>query len=366
MELKSKIGPLIAIMISVGVVLWMMSGGNGITTAIADTEEQTPATIQETVNHIDKDIKYVQVETISAEPVATQMRLAGETRASESLSLQASYSGTVTRVNFEKGDAIKKGQSLISIDTRVLKANIERANAVIEERKLDLAAAERLVNQKLSSKVSLASAKSALASAEADLQSLLIDLENSQTRAPFSGVLNDIHINTGQVIQKGDPIAELITLEPLTVHAQVPQKEIGFIQLDSIAKITTLSGDQSEGKITFIDRVADTGTRSMGIDITIPNTDKRLPAGISTSVEIALAEQMAHGFSPSLLTLSDNGTTAVKTVDANNTVVTTPVNILRFTREKVWVTGLAENTTIITVGQGFVDAGDTVRVQTSQ
>ena len=365
MNLKSKVGPLTAVVMAVALAGWMLIGGNGVTTAMADSNTET-ATPDQNAAAVDPDIKSVQIKTIVAEPIQTQMTLAGETRASEDLSLRASFSGTVTRVNFEKGDSIKKGQAVIAMDTRVLEANIERARAVIEEKKLDLAAAERLVTQKLSSKVSLATAKSALASAEADLASLLIDLENSQTRAPFSGVLNDIHINAGQVIDRGDPIAELITLAPLTVHTQVPQKDLQFINLGAAAKVTTLGGVATEGEITFIDGVADTGTRSMGVDITIANNDRALPAGISTTVEVALSNQLAHGFSPALLTLDENGNTAVKIVDDESSVTLEAVNILRFTRDKVWVTGLPESANVITVGQGFVNPGEIVRTQVSQ
>jgi len=347
MDLKNKVGPLTAVIMAVAVVVWMIIGGNGITTAMADSDNPPPVESNNT-EPVQNDTKSVRVKVINAEPIQTTMSLAGETRASESLTLQASFSGTITRLNFDKGDNIKRRQAVIAMDTRVLQANIDRARAVIEEKKLDLAAAERLVNQKLSSKVSLATAKSALATAEADLQRLLIDLENSQTRAPFSGLLNDIHVNSGQVLQQGDPIAELITLQPLTIHAQVPQKDLSFVKVGSSATITTLTGFETQGEITFIDGVADAGTRSVGVDITIPNTDNALPAGISTTVEIDLSENMAHGFSPALLTLDDNGSTAVKTVDAQNTVA------------------VPDNATIITRGQGFVNAGETVRIQTAQ
>lgn len=369
MDVKSKIGPLTAVIMAIALATWMLIGGHGLTTAMAETDTATATeapTTESPATTANSDTKWVQVETITAEIIQTQITLAGETRASESLSLQSSYSGTITRVNFKKGDRIQKGQTLITIDTRVLEANINRAQAVIEEKKLDLAAAKRLATQKLSSKISLASATSALASAEADLESLLIDLENSQTRAPFSGVLNDIHVNTGQVIQKGDPIAELITLEPLTVHTQVPQKDLRLIDLGAQAKVTTLSGITTEGEVTFIDGIADSNTRSMGVDITIENTGRALPAGVSTTVEVALKSQLAHGFSPALLTLDDNGRAAIKTVDNNNNVNLQPVNIVRFTRDKVWVSGLPESVSIITVGQGFVNAGDQVFTQAAK
>jgi len=69
---------------------------------------------------------------------------------------------------------------------------------------------------------------------------------------------------------------------------------------------------------------------------------------------------MAHAFSAALLTLDDNGHTAVKTLNIDNEVVVSPVEILKSDRDQVWVSGLPQNINLITVGQGFTKAGDIV------
>ncbi len=376
MDIKSKTGPFIAIMAVVVIVLWMVSGGQGVTTALAD-DEQATETAQTTPSDSEAleaqggntqdtekgNEKRVQAMAIAAENTPAQITLSGTTEASDTLSLQASYSGKITKIYFQKGDEVKQGQTVLSIDTRALNADIRKARALVEEKKLDLEAASRLVTQKLSSKVSLASAKSALASAEADLQRLLVDAENAQTKAPFSGILNDVNVNEGQLVQSGDKVADLIALQPLVISAQIPQKTINQVTLDTPVIVDVGSDEAITGNISFVNKLADENTRSVEVEIEIPNPNNTIPAGISAIMSLQLPDQLAHGFSPALLTLNDAGDTAVKVLDENNIVQVAPIQILRSDREQVWVTGLPSTANIITVGQGFVDAGDHVVAQ---
>lgn len=378
MSIKSKVGPLIAIIAIIVIVIWMVAGGNGITTALNDDTETSTSTSSEAPNEqapsatepkltdsesADTETKepfHVQAATLTASSTSSQMTLSGTTRASDNLSLEASYSGKVTKIHFNKGDTVEKGQAVISIDTRALNADIRKVRALVEEKKLDLEAATRLANQKLSSKVSLASAKSALSEVQADLQRLLIDAENAETRAPFTGILNDITVNVGQLLRSGDKIADLLSLQPLVISAQIPQKSIDHVALGSPVNITIGAGKNIEGNISFINKLANESTRSIEIEIEVSNPNNAIPAGISTSMSLQLADESAHGFSPALLVLNDEGYTAVKTLTNENIVELTPVEIIRSDRQKVWVSGLPDSVNIITVGQGFVKAGDTV------
>ena len=68
----------------------------------------------------------------------------------------------------------------------------------------------------------------------------------------------------------------------------------------------------------------------------------------------------AHYLSPAVLTLSDRGVIGVKTVNAANKVEFFPVRIIADTPDGIWLTGLPETTTLITVGQEFVLTGQSV------
>ncbi len=74
-----------------------------------------------------------------------------------------------------------------------------------------------------------------------------------------------------------------------------------------------------------------------------------------------MGSAMAHLVSPAILTLTDDGMVGVKTLEADSTVGFHPVRILESGMEGVWVTGLAPQVTLITVGQEFVSVGQKVR-----
>ncbi|WP_191603382.1 efflux RND transporter periplasmic adaptor subunit [Marinomonas algicola] len=360
MGLKSKIGPITAVVITGAAVFWMVSGGKGITVAQATTPETNSSETE--VNAIASETpvnKRVQAKTLIAKSISASLSLSGTTHSSDSLNLLSGNSGRISNIYFEKGDFVEKGSVILKTDTRSLLSDIEQAQALLDQKKLEYDGVQKLIKQKLSSAVSLASAKTDVAQAKASLKRLQIDLENSSLIAPFSGVLNSLNVTETQLLQSGAMVGELVAVDPLVISTNIPQKEASKIHLGAEAEIM-INGQMVTGNINYINSVADAGTRSINVEIEIPNPENQIPAGITTEVNLSLPEQMAHGFSPALLTLDADGHTAVKILDIDNKVIIAPVTIVKSTREQVWVTGLAKNINIITVGQGFTEAGDIV------
>ena len=92
----------------------------------------------------------------------------------------------------------------------------------------------------------------------------------------------------------------------------------------------------------------------------MPNDDGAIPAGISAEVIIPTGEATAHFLSPSIVSLDTQGTLGIKTVDAEAKVTFFPIQIVKAQIDGIWVTGLPEAVDVITVGQGFVNAGEIV------
>jgi len=80
-------------------------------------------------------------------------------------------------------------------------------------------------------------------------------------------------------------------------------------------------------------------------------------------VELRLPAEslMAHLVSPAVLTLDDAGVIGVKAVDGENRVRFYPVKIIADTSQGMWLGGLPEKVTLITVGQEYVLPGQPVR-----
>jgi len=82
---------------------------------------------------------------------------------------------------------------------------------------------------------------------------------------------------------------------------------------------------------------------------------------MTAEIALPLSEVMAHRVSPSVLTLSDAGEIGVKAVGPDDRVVFHPVDIVDTDNAGMWITGLPDEVTLITVGQEYVGQGETVR-----
>ena len=90
------------------------------------------------------------------------------------------------------------------------------------------------------------------------------------------------------------------------------------------------------------------------------NADGALRAGGTAELRIPAETVLAHRISPALLTLDDAGNVGVKIVDETGEVQFVVADIALTSNDGVWLAGLPEVATIITVGQGYVASGTTV------
>jgi multidrug efflux system membrane fusion protein len=124
---------------------------------------------------------------------------------------------------------------------------------------------------------------------------------------------------------------------------------------------TLVSGQTVEGRLRYIGSRADPATRTFTAELEVPNEGGRFSAGASAELQIVYDRALAHRVPASMLALSDEGVVGVKTVDDDNQVVFHPAEIVRADGDSLWIAGLPERVRAITIGQGFVRAGDEVR-----
>ena len=96
------------------------------------------------------------------------------------------------------------------------------------------------------------------------------------------------------------------------------------------------------------------------VEIVIPNRDRTVRDGITAQIRLFASELRAHFLSPALMTLDEMGRLGVKAVDENDRVIFHPVRILADRTNGIWVDGLPDRLTLITVGQEFVRTGQRI------
>lgn len=302
----------------------------------------------------------VAVRTSEARPVTRYFRGEGQAEPDRDTAIRAETSGEVAEVLAEKGDRVAEGQILARLDAARAASEVERAREELARAEREFENATTLLERGAGTVDRVADTRAALAAAEAALTQAEEALADTEIRAPFGGRLEALTLDPGEFVQSGTVVGRVLDTDPLTVSVQVPQQALGRLEAGQTAEVSFITGEVREGRIAFLGASAQEGTRTFRAEIEVPNPEGRIPAGISAEVRVATGETVAHFLSPAILSLGPEGALGVKTVTADDAVAFHEVAIVRAETDGIWVTGLPETARIITVGQGFVSAGETV------
>ncbi len=341
----------IAICLLAAIVAWMGSGyvlpGEAPVEQAAATEAAAPS---------------VLVRTTRAEPVTLNFRSEGQATPDRDTVVVAESPGEIIEMPVRKGQTVARGDVIARLnDTRAQstlnRAIEQRANA---QREFDNATS--LLERGASTQTRVSEASAALAAARADVTAAEQALEDLVIVAPFVGRIEALPVSAGEYAASGDQIARVVDNSPLTVTIQVPQQSLSRLEVGQTAQVTFITGQVRDGTIGFVSTAAQAETRTFLTEVQVDNADGEIPAGVSAQVTIPTGEAMAHFIQPSIISLSPDGYLGVKMVE-DDRVRFQQIEIVKTEVDGIWVSGLGEEATIITVGQGFVRDGEEVRTQ---
>lgn len=341
---------LIAVVISVLLLLWLLSGSMLKTqkTASADAAVEKPS------------LAKVEIRWLEAEPMQRQHVVQGQVEAWRRVELRAQVSGSVTRLDKDKGSPVALGERLLTLSGDNRPAQVARGEADVRQRDADVKAATRLRERNMVSANELIRLQSELAKARAELDLARIQLSNTQITAPFAGTYDQRTVELGDFVQPGQDLLTLVDISQLKITAQIAQQEVTQLTLGQAVKIEMLDGRKLEGELHFIAAAADPGSRSFRIEVKVANPQALRLAGASATLHIQTGEALAHRISPALLSLDQAGRHGVKWVNEQQQVEFTPVQLISVDNQGAWVSGLPKKVALITIGQGFVEPGQQV------
>ncbi len=344
---------IIAIAISATLILWMASG------------MMKAQTMPDSKSKEEVIVPKVKVETLYAKAISDNVELYGRTEPDRITTLKAEISGQIVAVFAKRGATVKQGDIIAKIEVNDIEIQLEQSKAMLAQRNLEYDGAKALNEDGYQGKVQLTSAYANLQAVKADIKRLQIALENTVVRAPYGGVLNERYVEQGDYVQSGDEVAMIADLSPVVVRAHVTENQIQQLSIGQSARIHLLNREATEGVIRYISSVADSTTNTFKIEVSIANDNNEIFAGISSEVNIPLQQVAAIKISPALLALDELGNIGVKTVE-DSIVQFTPIDIVKTESDGIWLQGLGNQADIITLGQGFVRAGDTVEAVMSK
>lgn len=297
-----------------------------------------------------------------AQPRAGEVTLRGRTEALRTVHLMAETEGRVIEVPVEKGTMVREGTVICRLATEDRAATLAEAKATLRQRELEFAAATQLSAKGFASQTRAAEAAAQLDGARAMVSRMQVELARAEIRAPFDGIVEERPAEIGALLMKGGACATLVDPDPMLVVGQVAERDVALLHVGDLGHARLVDGSEVKGKVRFVGKTAQATTRTFRVELEVPNPDALLKSGLSADIGLPTPPLPAHLVSPAVLTLDDAGRVGVRTVDADGIVAFVPVTPVASTAEGMWITGLPERVTLITVGQEYVKAGEKVDV----
>jgi len=337
--------------IVVVVSLWLLSGQIGADTDTPQ-DEQTVATVTQNTA--------VRVRTQTAEDVMRTVVVNGKTAPARIVQIAAETDGRIEYIGADRGASMNAGKLIVRLDERDRSARLAQAQATVRQREVEFAAREQLQTESYVSEAQLQEAVALLEAARAELTRAQLDLEYMEIRAPFAGALQARMVEVGDFVSRGDPVATYVDNRTIIVSANLSEFDARYVEVGDLAEARLATGEVVRGRIRYVAPVADEATRTFTAELEVDNTAGKLRAGGTAELRIPAEAVLAHRISPALLTLDDAGNVGVKIINASGEVEFIVADIALSNNDGVWLAGLPETATIITVGQGYVASGAVV------
>lgn len=339
----------LASLLVLALVIWLALGSfRGFQTTPPDATEGNEAVSR---------VEVVEQQSIVFIP---EYIVQGQLTAQREATLRANIAGFVVEKPVAQGSPVAAGDTLLVLDNDALPEQIQQARDELAVAEAEYAGARNLRQRELISQPELLRLKSALSASAASLAQLQNQLDDSRPSAPFNGVLNRVQVELGDLLQPGEEWGQLVDDRRLKGAAWVSQQQVGDLSVGLPVTARLLNGDSLEGELTFISHRAEEATRSFYIEATLDNPANKRLAGGSAELTITLPPRQVHTLSPALLSLDSKGQLAVKYLDDNDQVQQTTVELVSTDTQRAYVTGLPDPLSLITLGAGMVDVGETV------
>lgn len=323
-------------------------------------------------------VRTAEARSVDGEQV---IRLPAVTAAIEEALIFSRASGIVEQRRVDLGDRVKEGDILATVSAPEIDRELDGARAALRQAqarenlaRTTLARTESLVAQGFVSQGELdesaASLEVAVAdrgAAEAEVQRLRAIQGFQTVTAPMDGVIVERQVERGDRVSgdgsaSDEALFRLARLDELRVAIAVPQGLALDLAVGDAASLSfpELPGEAFTAKVARRAQAIDSQTGTMRVELSLPNPDQRLPAGLRGEVALSLSSARSVAVPANTLVIR-NGRPQVARVDDESRVRFTPVTVARSTdREVILSAGLTPGAAVIQSPNALLREGDPV------
>ncbi len=361
------------------VVLLLLAGG-----AWWIRKERASAAEQKSVaaaNAREKAPVLVTLAEVRREDVPVVLQLTGTVTSLNSVEVRPQVSNLVREVHAKEGQFVKAGQLLFTLDDRVDRANLQKAQAQLQrdiasqsdldrqvKRSQELVAQNFIAKSAVDTTLSQRDAqKATVAADQAAVRATQVALEFATLRAPVAGRIGAVQVYPGSLVTPAAGVVTVTQLDPIAVSFPVPEEHLQDLLAAARAHLAvTASPGGGRGDLTgtldFVDSAVDPQIGTVRAKAVFANPRHALWPGqfVQTKVTVHTLQGVAVVPAAAVLTLVDGS--AVFVVDsAQKTAARRPVQVLHTFGTQVAVTGVNPGEKVALEGKQNLHDGSSVR-----
>jgi membrane fusion protein (multidrug efflux system) len=315
----------------------------------------------------------VEVAPVQPERFVEEIRLTGVAVSLRDRLVAAQENGEIVEMFVDWGDWVEEGDPIARLDDSLLRAEVAQARAQAELAAETWERRRRLWEEdRVGSELAYLEARFAAERSAAALEALETRLERTVVRAPFAGVIEELRSGVGgtmsQMSQSGTDIVRLVELDPIVVHAGVPERYAADVQVGDSAVLSfdALGGEQYPARVGYVGATVNAESRTFLIMLGVRNPNRRIKPQMVANVALTRrAVDDAIVLPQDALVRVEDGYVAFVAVERGGVEVAEarPI-VLGPTRRNLVVaeSGIDSGDRVIVIGQRSVEDGDRINI----
>jgi membrane fusion protein, multidrug efflux system len=271
--------------------------------------------------------RLVTAGELSRTPEEIKVRLPGEVHGYTETPVYAKVAGYLKSIAVDKGDRVDTGQVLAVLESPELVQQVRNAQANADLRRATDQRYQALRKSGVVSQQDADQARADALQAAATLKQLQAQQGYLNITAEFDGVVTARYADPGTLIPQSTgggvgastPILAMTTLSPLRVYVDLPQSDARYVKDGDQAVVTVaeFGGRKFTGAVTRHPQALAPGTRTMLVEVDLPNEDRALLPGMYAQVEITLTGRTSAIRVPDDILIFRDGKTWVPVIDGD-------------------------------------------------
>ena len=228
--------------------------------------------------NVRKEEALVSVATLKDTVFNHYLDIQGSVNTKENILIQPEMPGTLITLTVKAGQRVSKGQLLARVDDGGSSQQVASLETQYQLAKTTFERQKNLWNQKIGSEIQYLQAQTQMLSLQRSVAQAKAMLSKTEIRAPFSGTIDEVFVEKGQVVSASPQgLMRIVNLNNMYVSTSVPESYIGKLKVGTQVDVFLTSLNKNyKGKVRQIGNFINPNNRSFGIEVSIPNPENLL------------------------------------------------------------------------------------------